>query len=118
PDASLTCAGTMVWFSVIAIQHLQSLMLCHGLMQPAHAVLLPIAASIGPVQWQVNPDSSIMTRQYRSTRHDGCPGESAVWVPRSSTPSLTKRLARLTVVSSSTRPSTMRRWRGSLAVPG
>jgi hypothetical protein len=41
-------------------------MLCHGLMQPAHAALLPIIASIGPVLWQVNPDSSIMTRPHCS----------------------------------------------------
>jgi len=41
-------------------------MLCHGLMQPAHAALLPITASIGPALWQVNPNSSIMTRQHCS----------------------------------------------------
>src|SRR5262249_19658843 len=32
------------------------------IMQPAHAAPLPLAASIDLAQWQVNPDSPIMTR--------------------------------------------------------
>src|SRR5262249_49169349 len=36
-DASLSCAGTMVWFSVIAIRHLQNIAICHGIVPPAHA---------------------------------------------------------------------------------
>jgi hypothetical protein len=41
-------------------------MLCHGILQSAHAALLPITASIGSALWQVNPDRSILTRQHCS----------------------------------------------------